>query len=147
MARRWVRMAGTAVGVVGLGVVAVQVRAATAARELLRTQEAVTTRLDADRLTSLDRSEYQRHLVEELIRGRVTLAAAAGWLAEANESRPGWDRSLDAQLSHLPDRRTRAAKVLVTSVVAEAKSDPTHAEGAVGRVTAEFADLLDGPAG
>ncbi len=147
MTRRWVLTTAAAAGVLGLGVVAAQVRCAAGAREVLRAQEAFTTRLDADRLTTLDRSEYQRHLVDELIRGRVTLSAAADWLAEANETRPGWDRGLDTQLSHLPDRRTRAAKVLVASVVVEAEADPARAEGAVGRVTAEYEDMIDGPAG
>lgn len=146
MTRRWVVVAATVVGVLGLGVVATQIRGAAAAREILRAQEAYTAQLDADRLTTLDRSEYQRHLVEELIRGRVTLSAAADWLAEANETRPGWDRGIDAQLPNLPDRRTRAAKVLVISVVAQAEADQGPADEAVGRVSAEFDQMTEGAA-
>ncbi|HYH68069.1 MAG TPA: hypothetical protein VD866_25460 [Urbifossiella sp.] len=143
MSRRWVVAFGGVVVVGGLGLVGVQFRNAAAARETLRDQEAFTAQLDADRLTSRDRSEYQRQLVEELILGRVTLAAAADWLAEANESRPGWERGLDLNLAHLPDRRARAAHVLVTSVVAETAADPDRADEAVSRVTAEFEEMTD----
>lgn len=143
MARRWVLMTGLAAGVLGLGVVATQFTRAAAARESLQAQEALSTQLDADRLTCLDRSEYQRQLVGELILGRVTLSEAADSLAEANESRPGWERGLDLNLSHLPDRRTRTAQVLVASVVAETAADPGRGGEAVGRVTAEFEQLAD----
>ncbi len=135
---RGVRAAAVAVAAVAVGV-------ATAQFQAVGGEAAEAARLDALRRDRGAWSEYQHRLVTELVRGRISLAAAVDLLLDASGICPDWLETLDCQFPDVPGRRARVARTLVAGVESEAQAEPKRGSGAAGRVVAEYTGMTAGP--